>query len=571
MAARTYPTDPAFQTASEKDVWQRVVRQLGPECVVLANVRVADAHKDHEADLVLLAPDSGIVVVEVKGSHVWVEDGKWFIERGEGPERIHPVDQARDAQYALRHYVESDPRWGSRGRVRWSHHVVLARTDLDDQFALPDLPRWQVSGCGDLAELGQRLFDTTWRWQRDAAAPTRDDVELALRILAGRFPPPRDVVAVAADREDRAQRLTTEQANLLKVTRLLPRLEIRGGAGSGKTVLAMQQARDLASGRLLGEKKRVAVVCYSYGLGTYLRRSLLVGQRSRRPAFVGTFEDLGRSWGLSEFGSRDDSRFWEVELPRRMAAAVAEVPYERKFDCVIVDEAQDFADDWWLPLLGALRDEESGGLYAYSDERQRVFARFGRPPVQLIPLVLDHNLRNTRQIAQTFVPLAPTGMELRGGDGPLVTFVPAGKDAALAVADEQVDVLFDEGWDAADIALITLGQRHPVQVERQASLGQQGYWEQFWDTDDIFYGHVLGFKGMERRAVVLCVNEDGSRDRASERLYVGLSRPTDRLIVVGDPDAIRRMGGAEVCRELGLPFGDGPDAWRSRPDSDMSR
>ena len=38
---------------------------------------------------------------------------------------------------------------------------------------------------------------------------------------------------------------------------------------------------------------------------------------------------------------------------------------------------------------------------------QRVFARFGRPPVQLVPLVLDHNLRNTRQIAQTFVPLAP--------------------------------------------------------------------------------------------------------------------------------------------------------------------
>lgn len=47
-----------------------------------------------------------------------------------------------------------------------------------------------------------------------------------------------------------------------------------------------------------------------------------------------------------------------------------------------------------------------------------MFARFGRPPVQLVPLVLNHNLRNTRQIASTFVPLAPTGMELRGGDGP---------------------------------------------------------------------------------------------------------------------------------------------------------
>lgn len=74
----------------------------------------------------------------------------------------------------------------------------------------------------------------------------------------------------------------------------------------------------------------------------------------------------------------------------------------------------------------------------------------------------------------------------------------------------------------------------------------------YWDGDHIFYGRVLGFKGMERRAVVLCVNEDGTRDRASERLYVSLSRATDRLIVVGDPDAITRMGGAEVRRRLGI-------------------
>ena len=75
MAARTHPPHPTFATASEKDVWQRVVRQMKPDSVVLANVRVADPHKDHEADLVVLMPESGVVVVEVKGSHVWVERG----------------------------------------------------------------------------------------------------------------------------------------------------------------------------------------------------------------------------------------------------------------------------------------------------------------------------------------------------------------------------------------------------------------------------------------------------------------------------------------------------------------
>lgn len=544
------PDHPSFVTPSEREVWQRLQRQLGDDCVLLANYRLSDRHKDHEADLVALMPDSGIVVVEVKGSHVWVEpDGRWMIARQDGDAQIHPVDQARDATYALRNFVEADPRW-TRTRVRWSHHVVLARTSLAEDFATPDCPRWQVSGRDDLGDVGRRVWDTTSLHRSDARPPTREDIDLIREILIGRNLPARDVVAIAEDRASLADRLTMEQAQLLGVTRLLNRVEIRGGAGSGKTVLAIRQASDLASGRLTGERQRVAVVCYSYGLANHLRRSLLTGSSARRPAFVGTFEDLAREWGIAITGSRDDSDFWEVELPGLMAARAADLPPEARFDSVIVDEAQDFADDWWTPLVGALRDEATGGIFAYSDERQRVFARFGRPPLAMVPLVLDHNLRNTRQIAQSFVPLAPTSMVLRGGDGPQVEFVPVGKADAIEAADDQVERLLDEGWEPRDIVLLTMGARHPVQKERQESLGFPAYWDEFWSNDDVFYGHVLGFKGMERRAVVLCVNEDGTRDRSRERLYVGMSRATDRLVVVGDPDMIARVGGQEVIEQL---------------------
>jgi ATP-dependent exoDNAse (exonuclease V) beta subunit len=44
--------------------------------------------------------------------------------------------------------------------------------------------------------------------------------------------------------------------------------------------------------------------------------------------------------------------------------------------------------------------------------------------------------------------------------------------------------------------------------------------------------HVLGFKGLERR-VVLAVNEREPTERSRERLYVGLSRARDRLVVCG--------------------------------------
>mgnify|MGYP001237800705 CR=1 FL=1 len=549
--ATSVPDQPTFVTPSEREAWQKLCRQLPDDCVLLANYRLSDEHKDHEADLVALMPGSGVVVVEVKGSSVWVEpDGRWMITRQQGPTRIHPVDQARDAVYALRCYVESDPRWAGRTRIRWSHHVVLARTALADDFATPDCPRWQISGKDDLPDLAGRVWDTTSLHRSEARPPDADDIALIREILTGRSLPARDPVAIAEDRAELADRLTMEQANLLGVTRLLNRVEIRGGAGSGKTVLAIRQASDLASGRMTGERQRVAVVCYSYGLANHLRRELLAGSRAKRPAFVGTFEDLARSWGIDVVGSRDDSEYWEVRLPSLMAARAAELVDADRFDAVIVDEAQDFADDWWTPLVGALRDELTGGIFAYSDERQRVFARFGRPPLALVPLVLDHNLRNTRQIASSFVPLAPTSMVLRGGDGPEVEFVPAVVGEELDAADDQVERLLDEGWQPRDVALLTMGARHPVQKERQESLGFDGYWDEFWSNDDVFYGHVLGFKGMERRAVVLCLNEDGTRDRSRERLYVGLSRATDRLVVVGDPQVVQRIGGREVWKRL---------------------
>ncbi|MDO8396099.1 MAG: ATP-binding domain-containing protein [Dietzia sp.] len=48
---------------------------------------------------------------------------------------------------------------------------------------------------------------------------------------------------------------------------------------------------------------------------------------------------------------------------------------------------------------------------------------------------------------------------------------------------------------------------------------------------------MLGFKGLERRAVVLVCNHHDGMDRVRERVYVGLSRATDVLVVVGDPGA----------------------------------
>lgn len=540
MAPLLIPEDPRFTTESEQVVWERLRDSLRPQDTMIANLRLTDTRKDHEADLVIVMPDVGVVVVEVKGTGVRIEDGKWSIRRRGRRVPIDPVAQARDSRYAIRAYVDSDRRWAdsSRTTVRFAHAVVTPFSGLGVDFDLPDCPRWMIHDREDMPDLARRLADVPLGFETHLRVPTEDDCAVIVDILTARG---TDAVASAADeadeRQHRADRLTQEQSLVLDVTRLLRRVEIRGGAGSGKTVLALTQARQLSAGRGERPPERVALLCYSIGLATHFEREVARWPHRQRPAFVGTFEDLANRWDVPS-GSRDDPDYWEETLPSLMADRAAELPPGERYDSFVVDEAQDFAESWWRPLIGALTDDSEGGLFTYSDENQRLFKRFGRPPVPLVPLVLDHNLRNTKQIAETFIPLAPLRMRLEGGHGPEVTFVESPPEVALSVADDQVDLLLDEGWRSGHVALLTTGRRHPVQVERQEELGQRGYWRTFWEDDDVFFGHVLGAKGMERRVVVLCVNEDGTRERFRERLYVGLSRATDRLVVVGDPEAI---------------------------------
>src|SRR5690242_17466588 len=106
------PEQPMFTTASEEQVWERLRRGAGPEEVLLASLRLTDEDKDHEADLVVLMPGVGIVVVEVKGGAVWCDEDGWWQKSKGRDKKIDPVMQARTTKYAIRDYVARDPRWG---------------------------------------------------------------------------------------------------------------------------------------------------------------------------------------------------------------------------------------------------------------------------------------------------------------------------------------------------------------------------------------------------------------------------------------------------------------------------
>ena len=536
---------------TERRVWTALVDQLGDGDLVIAGQRVTDRLKDHEIDFVVAIEGAGIVCVEVKGGEVTHNGQAWLQRLHSGQiKTIDPVRQVRQGRYALRDFIEKDPRW-TQGRVRWNHVVVLPNSQFAPDFALADCPRWMVIDRDDFPNVVALIRDIAHQQEEELPLLTAKGIDELRTALGGRGLPQRDVVARALENEDAADILTDRQAVILDAIQLLTRVEIRGGAGSGKTFMAIEQAR-----RLANRGQRVALLCYSHGLASYLKRITSTWSRRQQPGYVGEFHALGIAWGAAEGPAESErnaaaAQFFEHDLPAQMLELANGLPDGHRFDSVVIDEAQDFADSWWEPLLAAMRDPETGGIYVFSDEGQRVFDRKGTPPIPLVPLILEQNIRNTRQIARAFEPLVDHPMRLLGADGPDVRFVPCTRDNAFDVGDDQIEALLHEGWRPEDVALLTTGSRHPEQIARQTE-GNAAYWDSFWDAEQVFYGHVLGFKGLERRAVVLIVNDKSVFERSPERLYVGLSRARDQLVVCADPAFIAEVGGRDLVRRLGI-------------------
>ena len=541
---RCYPPDPDWPADrhGERAVFEALRSQLPEECALFSSVGLTERGEEREIDILVAWPGHGLAAIEVKGGTVSCERRQWWQASGTQKHKIqNPVTQAQDGKHALLRFLGRSSTV-LRG-VRAAHLVAFPYTTISWDWGAADCPRDMVIGRGELRNamaIIKQAIDGQGQGRQPLDMGRCIAVETALE---GALPGQASLLTVAEEHEHRVDQMTRDQLKLLNFLRYQRRVAVIGGAGTGKTWLAAEQAH-----RLTKAGERVALLCYSRGLARFLQRLADTWPARERPAFVGLFHQLPIEWGAPT-GDDDDSDYWERRLPLTLGELAQTRPIADRFDSIIVDEAQDFGELWWPPLLSCLRDPAKGGLFVFLDEAQRVFARRGEVPIDLLPLALEENIRNTKNVAQTFASLSGEQLRFRGLPGPPVRFVQCATHDALTAADDQVDRLLDD-WEPGQIALLTTGRRHGEQVNEIELGGHQRYWDAFFEGDEVFYGHVLGFKGLERPVIVLAVNGFRDPERAKEMLYVGLSRARTQLVVCGDLELIAQIGGEGVRKRL---------------------
>ena len=203
----------------------------------------------------LLITRKGVFVLEVKGGRVAREHGVWkFTDRyGDIHERSEgPFDQAASAMFALEEdlktHFHSDNR---RCRLQIGFGVMLPDVVFDLTGVEGD-PR-QVYDLRDRRQpitVFLNRLATYWRDRdpSDRYAPTVADIGAVADFLRGDFDlvPPLSVLADEAS--ERLLSLEKEQYAVLDAMTGLnrPRVLVQGGAGTGKTLLAIEAARRAA-------------------------------------------------------------------------------------------------------------------------------------------------------------------------------------------------------------------------------------------------------------------------------------------------------------------------------------
>jgi hypothetical protein len=268
-----------LSSQAEAKVYRALRDKLPQEYVVFFQVgwilhREEEQAKDGETDFLVCHPDQGYLCIEVKGGGIGFDasTGEWFsVDRHQHKHPINnPISQALKAKYSIRSKLNEHPRRRDLGlgNVLRGHAVFFP--DVGDANALtrPDMPAALIGSARSLQDPQSWIDGAFAYWGNHAGSFTaigRRGVNVVREIFARSFVVTPLVASRLADQEARRLVLTKDQLRVLDFLRSHRRVAVSGGAGTGKTVLALEKARRLAS-----EGFKTLLTCYNRQLADHL-------------------------------------------------------------------------------------------------------------------------------------------------------------------------------------------------------------------------------------------------------------------------------------------------------------
>lgn len=503
-----------------------------------------------EIDFVVVVPDAGVLCIEVKSHEGITFDGeRWY------PDSIKksPFKQALDARYCFyRSISEVFPKFR---RIPVSHCCIFPRSSFEISNTSVTLRPWELidrrtferleGGSALAAELKKRLLegiDADSFLQRLDSPLGSAEIEQVISFctpVQRRRPGLRDEIH---HREQEADRLLKEQQrSVLQLATLNRRLVVTGGAGTGKTLIALELAA-----RFADAGQRVALLCFNQLIGNWLEeraRSL-----TRSPSLV-----AGRAIkvlaGMADITipSAPSQAFWDRELPNAIQERFTDPDWAASatFDVVILDEAQDLVARpvLWDCVSLLVDGGTSGGRFILLGDfenqvladKQAMLEKLSAIEADARPAHwrLSDNCRNYRIVGEMAVNLGGLDrttydryLKIGGGvQNYSIAFYSTEDEQEVLVrhALNQASML---GYRASEVTILSFAapENSVGGRLRQKGVALRPAWQPGSAT---MYTFVSAFKGMESKVAILTDVDLADSAFSRNLLYTGITRATD--------------------------------------------
>ncbi|RMF92410.1 MAG: DUF2075 domain-containing protein [Candidatus Schekmanbacteria bacterium] len=533
--AKMIPATVSQNTSSkaEKRVFKKLSSLLDDSFTVFHSVDIlAREHNnkliDAEIDFLILSEKLGILVVEVKGGVIKYNPLKKEWNSSGHKLNKSPYVQAKENKYIIQNYLIE--KLGVKAKRYPIGYAVCFPDIFVDEMNLPPEGRNEITITGrQIKYLDYIIPQIMERYKKDGTAFNYAEYREIRKTLLPAFEYGTKLSEAIERDEEHIFTLTDEQCNLLDFLDERKRVLIKGYAGTGKTVLALKKARELAEAG-----NDVLLLCFNVPLSKLLKESIknVKGNIETSNYHAFCIETLNRA-GI-KVDIKKDSTFWQKTLPNLFYDFLRKKPI--KYDAIIVDEGQDFFEEYWITIEEMLKDDSY--FYIFYDPYQNLYGTKLRFPIEEKPFVLKRNCRNTKAIFKVLSNYSSEDIKIneRAPEGVPVneTIYSDDYEGRKKLQKLLHHLVNEEKIRRQDIVILG---GHSIEKTCLKDVRQLGNFtivdeREEAGADAIRYFTYLRYKGCESPAVIL-LDVDPSDDRWSDNgLYTAISRARTILNVL---------------------------------------
>jgi len=531
--------DPKF--IAENTVYKALIDTLPSDAKIYCQCHffktgLENNKNDGECDMIILLPNHGVIFLEIKGGIIGYDAQKqeWTSTRRDTKQTFkisNPIAQSLSAKHNIFNLFKDQFAEHKGKFFNLIHAVCFPNTPKprDPKPFGPDKPLEIFLFQDDLPVLRASL-ETMLNWSKGDKEIYRIGPPIIKnfdQIIIGNDLPIQLKLKQQLDHERELMTFSSTQTVYINIMKQLNYVALSGGAGTGKTLMAIDLIRQLS------KDKRTLFLCYNRALARHVRYSLKEIPNQKNLTILNNFawiNQLSRELKLPRSDIEIDIRLEEV-----ISLAQKKIV---KYDMIIVDEGQDFSDEWFIYIESML--SEKGKFFVFYDQRQSIFNKNSQYYLneKFQKLILNENFRNTKSIFSQFQFLSKIdNFESLGPVGPEPEFIIVKnyEQQFRWIADKIKSLINNQDIELRDTGVVLYDGLKETNIRNLSKIipkitGYQHTNAEYVEPNQIMMDTINRVKGLEVPVMFLT---NFIHPLSKDRLYVSLSRAKHRLYIVG--------------------------------------